>query len=85
MLSITIFIRFLTRLHPVSIILNHFPRLLAITETDIYDALEKLETSKVMGPNGIPSIMFSRCASAIYKPFYIPPFKSNFEIWLSSK
>ena len=37
-----------------------------ITEADVYDALVKLDTSKAMGPDGMPPIVLSRCASALY-------------------
>jgi len=39
---------------------------IVITEADVYDALVGLDTSKAMGPDGIPPIVLSRCASVLY-------------------
>ena len=56
---------------------------ISITEEDVYNVLINLDTSKVMGPDGIPPVALSNCASVLCKPFtiYLP----NFKIWLSSK
>ena len=51
----------------------HYPGSLChieITEADVYDALISLDTSKAMGPDGIPPIVLSRCASVLYKPLH---------------
>ena len=39
-------------------------------EADVYDALVKLDTSKAIGPDGIPPIVLSRCASVLYIPLH---------------
>ena len=39
---------------------------ISITEEDVYNALINLDTSKAMGPNGIPPIVLSKCASVQY-------------------
>ena len=39
-----------------------------ITE-DVYNALINLDTSKAMGPDGIPPIVLSKCASVLYFPW----------------
>ena len=41
---------------------SHFSSI-NITEEDVYNALINLDTSKAMGPDGIPSIVLSKCAS----------------------
>ena len=39
---------------------------------DAYNAcaLINLDMSKAMGPDGIPLIVLSKCASVLYRPFY---------------
>ena len=39
---------------------SHFSNI-NITEEDVYNALINLDTSKAMGPDGIPSIVLSKC------------------------
>ena len=41
-----------------------------IIEADVYNIFVSLDTSKAMGPNGIPPIVFSKCALALYKPLH---------------
>ena len=36
----------------------------------VYDTLVTLDTTKAMGPDEIPSIVLSTCASALYKPLH---------------
>ena len=48
---------------------SHFSSI-NITEEDVYNALINLDTSKAMGPDGIPSIVLSKCASVLYRPFH---------------
>ena len=43
---------------------------ITITEADVYEALVSLDTSKAMGPDGIPPILLSKCASVFYKPLH---------------
>ena len=43
---------------------------ITITEADVYEALVSLDTSKAMGPDGIPPILLSKCASVLYKPLH---------------
>ena len=43
---------------------------ISITEEDVYNALINLDTSKAMGPDGIPPIVLSKCASVLYRPFH---------------
>ena len=37
---------------------------------DVFNTLINLDTSKAMGPDGIPPIVLSKCASVLYKPFH---------------
>ena len=41
-----------------------------ITEEDVYNALINLDTSKAKGPDGIPPIVLSKCASVLCRPFH---------------
>ena len=41
-----------------------------ISDLDVYDVLVGLDTTKAMGPDGIPPIVLSTCASALYKPLH---------------
>jgi len=43
---------------------------LSPTEEDVYYALINLDTSKAMGPDGIPPIVLSKCASILCKPLH---------------
>ena len=43
---------------------------ISITEEDVFNSLINLDTSKAMGPDGIPPIALSKCASVLYKPFH---------------
>ena len=43
---------------------------ISITKEDVYNALINLDTSKAMGPDGIPPIVLSKCASVLYRPFH---------------
>ena len=43
---------------------------ISITEEDVYNALINLDTSTAMGPDGIPPIVLSKCASVLYRPFH---------------
>ena len=43
---------------------------ISITEEDVYNALINLDTSKAMGPDGIPPIVLSKCASVLCRPFH---------------
>ena len=43
---------------------------ITITEADVYEALVSLNTSKAMGPDGIPPILLSKCASVLYIPLH---------------
>ena len=39
-----------------------------ICNLDVYNSLITLNTTKAMGPDKIPPIVLSKCASALYKP-----------------
>jgi len=41
-----------------------------ITEEEVYDILINLDTTKAMGPDGIPPIVLSKCASVLYRPLH---------------
>ena len=41
-----------------------------ISDLDVYNSLITLDTTKAMGPDNIPLIVLSKCASALYKPLY---------------
>ena len=41
-----------------------------ISDLDVYNVLVGLDTTKAMGPDGIPPIVLSTCASALYKPLH---------------
>ena len=41
-----------------------------ISDVDVYNALVSLDTTKAIGPDEIPPIVLSTCASALYKPLH---------------
>ena len=41
-----------------------------ILDTDVYNVLANLDTSKATGPDEIPPIVLSTCASALCKPLH---------------
>ena len=41
-----------------------------ISDVDVYDTLVALDTTKATGPDEIPPIVLSTCASALYKPLH---------------
>jgi len=41
-----------------------------ITEEEVYDCLNNLDITKAMGPDGIPPIVLSKCASVLYRPLH---------------
>ena len=69
-----IFIQFLIKIlltyHPLTFNLQDHSATLNITEADVYNTLVSLDTSKAMGPDGIPPIVLSKCALALYKPLH---------------
>ena len=53
-----------------------------ITEEDVFN---NLNTSKSMGPDGIPPIVLSKCASVLYDPFITVPILLDLKVQLSPK
>jgi len=43
---------------------------ISITEEDVYSVLINLDTSKAMGPDGIPPAVLSKCAPVLCKPLH---------------
>ena len=43
---------------------------ISISEEDVCNDLTNLDLSKTMGPDGIPPVVLSKCASVLYKPFH---------------
>jgi len=43
---------------------------ISISEEDVYNVLINLDTTKATGPNNIPPIVLSKCASALCQPLH---------------
>lgn len=49
-------------------ILTHYPGSVAISDSDVLNVLPNLNSSKAMGPDGIPPIVLQKCATVLYQP-----------------